>query len=455
MNKKILAIDDDEVFLKSLKKILVMNNFEVEICSNPMKSLELINSKNYNCIISDVKMPGVNGIELQKAINRISPGTPVIAISGQSNIAIAVEMIRNGTYDFIEKPVDEERLIVILNNAIEKQYLTEEKNNILKELSDNYRMVGVSRSFKDVLIKIDSIAPTDARVLITGETGVGKELVAWAIHHNSPRKNKPYIKINCAAIPGELMESELFGHRKGSFTGADRDHSGKFIAANGGTLLLDEIGDLDLQLQSKLLRVLEENEVEIVGENIPIKIDVRILAVTNKNLEEEINNKRFRLDLFHRINVFEIVVSPLRHRKEDILPIAEFNLQKYCNIYNKRIKKLNPQVEGLLLNREWKGNVRELCNVIEKLVLLSEGEIIDVDDYYKILQNNHYNESEDLSVKTYKGIRDKFKKKMLLEILEKHNWKVVDAAKELGLERTNLFKKMQKFGIRKDLMDNK
>ena len=446
MNKNILAIDDDEIFLKSLKKILTMNGFDVEICSNPINALKLIETNFYNCIVTDVKMPGMNGIDIQKEISKEKPELPVIAISGQSNISIAVEMIKNGAYDFIEKPVDEEKLILTINNAIEKQYLTEEKDNLFNELSESYRMVGKSKLFNDVLEKINIIAPTDARVLITGETGVGKELVAWAIHHNSNRKNKPYLKVNCAAIPNELLGSELFGHKKGSFTGAVNDRTGKFVEADGGTLLLDEIGDLDISLQSKLLRTLEENEIEMIGENNPRKIDVRIIVATNKNLEKEIKNDRFRLDLFHRINVFEIAVPPLRNRKEDIIPIAKFYLEKFCTTYNKRIKNINYQVEGLLLNRLWKGNVRELRNLIEKMVLFSNEEIITVDDYYKVTSNNNPNIIEG---KTFKEAKSKFEKELLLNTLQKCDWRVVDAAKELGIERTNLFKKMQKYNLKR------
>jgi len=446
MSKIILAIDDDVVFLRSLKKILTMNGFNVEICSNPINALKLIKTNYYSCIVTDVKMPGMNGLEIQKEISQEKSGLPVIAISGQSNISIAVEMIKNGAYDFIEKPVDEEKLLLSINNAIEKQCLTEEKDNLFNELSENYRMIGKSKPFNEILEKINVIAPTDARVLITGETGVGKELVAWAIHHNSKRKNKPYLRINCAAIPNELLGSELFGHKKGSFTGAINDRIGKFVEADGGTLLLDEIGDLGVSLQSKLLRTLEENEIEMIGENNLRKINVRIIVATNKDLEKEIKNNRFRLDLFHRINVFEIAVPPLRNRIEDIIPITRFYLEKFCSTYNKRIRNINSQVEGLLLNRLWKGNVRELRNLVEKLVLYSNKDIITVDDYYKATANNNPNIIEG---KTFKEAKSLFEKELLLDTLQKCDWKVVEAAKELGIERTNLFKKMQKYNLKK------
>ncbi|MCF6297769.1 MAG: sigma-54 dependent transcriptional regulator [Flavobacteriaceae bacterium] len=449
MKHKILAIDDDEVFLKSLEKILKLNNFNVALISNPLKVIDFIKVNSLDCVITDVKMPGMNGIDLQKEICKIDPGLPIIAISGQSNISNAVEMIKNGAYDFIEKPVDEERLIVTINNAIEKQTILEANKNIFTELKENYRMIGQSDEFNEIIENINIIAPTNARVLITGETGTGKELVAWAIHHNSKRKNKPYLKLNCASIPSELLESELFGHKKGSFTGADRDRTGKFMAANGGTLFLDEIGEMDFSLQSKLLRVLEENEIELIGENSPKKIDVRIVAATNKNLKEEIRKGNFRDDLFHRINVFEIYIPPLSQRKKDILPLSYHFVKIFSEMYNKKVLSISAQVEGLLLNQEWNGNIRELKNCIEKLVIFSTGNEITVNIFYKAMGNGHSDYNNLSDKKSFKTAKENFEKELILKTLTDNNWIVKNAAEELGLERTNLFKKMQKYGIRK------
>ncbi len=448
MKYKILAVDDDETFLKSISKILTLNNFEVTTANTPYLSLELLEKSDYDALLTDVKMPGMNGIELQKKICEINPALPVVAISGQSNIPIAIEMLKNGTYDFLEKPVDDEKLIATLSKAIEHAKLIEEKNNLIQELETNYKIVGKSGAAKEIINKINIIAPTDARVLITGETGTGKELIAWALHHNSLRKNKSYIKLNCASIPGELLESELFGHKRGSFTGADKDRDGKFIAANNGTLFLDEIGDMSFNLQSKLLRVLEENEITVVGENSPKKIDVRIIAATNKNLSEEIRNGRFREDLFHRINVFEIYIPPLRERKEDILPLAYHFLKRYAETYNKRIHSISPQVEGILLNNNWKGNVRELRNMIEKLVIMCDGDEISIENYYSALGKNGNGATIDDS-DSLKGAKEKFEKELLLKTLIDSGWKVSEAAEKLKIERTNLFKKMQKYNIKR------
>ncbi len=310
-------------------------------------------------------------------------------------------------------------------------------------------MIGQSDEFNGVIESINIIAPTNARVLITGKTGTGKELVAWAIHHNSERRNKPYIKLNCAAIPSALLESELFGHKKGSFTGADKDRIGKFLAADGGTLFLDEIGEMDFSLQSKLLRVLEENEVEIIGDNRPYKIDVRIIVATNKNLKEEIKRGSFREDLFHRINVFEIYIPPLSQRKKDILPLSYHFVRKFSEMYNKKIISFSGQVEGLLLNQAWNGNIRELKNSIEKLVIFSSNNEITVDNFYRAMGNGYLASNISTKKKTFKSAKENFEKELLLKTLIDNNWIVTKAADELGIERTNLFKKMQKYDIKR------
>jgi len=449
MKPRILAIDDDEIFLKSLEKILTLNNFDVTLISNPLNAIEVIKVNSFDCVITDVKMPGMNGIDLQKEICKSDPSLPIIAISGQSNISNAVEMIKNGAYDFIEKPVDEERLIVTIENAIERQMILEANRNIFSELEENYRMIGKSDEFNKIIEDINIIAPTHARVLVTGETGTGKELVAWAIHHNSERKNKPYLKLNCAAIPSELLESELFGHKKGSFTGADKDRIGKFLAADGGTLFLDEIGEMDFALQSKLLRVLEENEVELIGENKIHKIDLRIISATNKNLKEEVTKGNFREDLFHRINVFEIYIPPLSQRKKDILPLSYHFVKIFSEMYNKKVIDFSSQVEGLLLNQIWDGNIRELKNCIEKLVIFSSGNEINSNSFYKAMSNGHSEHNRKIEKNSFKNAKEDFEKELILKTLTNNNWIVSNAAEELGLERTNLFKKMQKYNIKR------
>lgn len=452
MYKKILSIDDDENFLKSIKKFMELKGFHVVTISNSSHALDVLQNSYFDCILLDVKMPGINGVDILKISLQKNPSVPVIMISGQSSISIAVEAIKNGAYDFIEKPVDPDRLFVTVQNAITKKNLIDEKETIYEELIENYKIVGESNSIKRVIAKINTVAKTSAKILIYGETGTGKELVAWALHHNSNRRGKPYIKVNCAAIPSELLESELFGHQKGSFTGAHSDRQGKFIAANGGTLFLDEIGDMDLHLQAKLLRVLEENEVDVIGENLPRKIDVRIVAATNQDLKQKIAKGQFREDLFHRLNVVRILIPPLRERPDDILPLAYHFLLEFNDIYNKKVNGFNRQIEGILLNHPWKGNVRELKNVIEKLVIFSKNDKISLKDIENAIGKENYNSNNifDDTVLSLKKAKTEFEIKHIKKVLLKNNWKILETARDLGIDRSNLFKKMQKYGIKKN-----
>jgi DNA-binding NtrC family response regulator len=448
---KVLAVDDDINFLTSLKKVLELSGYSVDVLANPNSVLEVLESKNYYTILLDVNMPGKNGISVFEDILQKFPHIPVVMISGQSNISIAVEAIKKGAFDFIEKPLDPERLLITVKNALSKKELLDEKENLEQTLDDSAKMVYQSKEMKDVINVVNTIAKTNAKVLIIGETGTGKELIAKQIHLRSLRKAKPYIKLNCAAIPGELLESELFGHKKGSFTGAINDRQGKFISADDGTLFLDEIGDMSFELQSKLLRALEENEVEVIGENIPRKVDVRIISATNKNLEELIEHNRFRADLYHRLNVIKINLPPLRQRRDDILPLTYHFLNVFNNTYNKKIFSLNRQVEGILKSQEWKGNIRELRNAVEKLVIYSMDNKITINDVLEILKpevTKNFYETEEAD--SLKAAKQDFERNYIIKILEKHNWKISETAEELGIDRTNLFKKMQALDINKD-----
>ena len=451
---KILVIDDDESILKSLNKILKLKNYQVDTIQNPAEIKSSSNLFIYNCILLDVKMPGIDGMDLLNIIIKNFPTVPVIMISGQSNINIAVEAIKRGAFDFIEKPIDPEKLLVTIQNAIQKQNLQTAKENIFHELSENYQMVGESRAMMNIFNQIDKVADTNAKVLIRGESGTGKELVAWAIHHNSARTGGKYIRLNCAAVPSELLESELFGHRKGSFTGAVSDRIGKFIAADGGTLFLDEIGDMDIQLQSKLLRAIEENEVEVIGDTEPRKVDVRIVAASNKDLERLVKEGKFREDLYHRLNVVVIHIPPLRERIEDILPLAYHFLTKFNNAYNKQILNISRQAEAVLINHIWPGNVRELRNTIEKTVIFTETNEIRISDVQKALnmENLSIRVNSDLAeneVQSLKEANIEFEKKYVLQILNLVDWKISKAAELLNIDRTNLFRKMKKLGITK------
>jgi len=451
MKPKILIVDDDTTLLDSIGRLLEEEGYDIIKESNPVYLSENFESFHFDLMLADIKMPGINGIDLMKIISKKRINIPVVFISGQSTIKTAVEAIKFGAYDFLEKPVDPDRLFLTIRNALLNNALLHENKNIYNELKENNKFIGESISLKKLLSNVNQVAPTNAKVLIQGESGTGKELIAWAIHHNSLRKGMPYIKLNCAAIPSELLESELFGHTKGSFTGADKDKIGKFAAADGGTLFLDEIGDMSFMLQSKLLRAIEENEIEVIGENVPREIDVRIIAATNRNLEEMVNKGEFREDLYHRLNVVSLCIPPLRKRKEDILPLTYHFLRNYNSVYNKKITTISRQAEGLLLNHDYPGNVRELRNIIEKAVIYSLSNQINLEILYKAIGNvdSSYfnNEGNELDLKE---ARKTFERNYILEKLHKNNWKLGETASSLGIDRTHLFRKMQDLGIEKE-----
>ncbi len=451
MKRQILIVDDDINFLDSLKNNLENKGYIVTAISNSSIAEKKIITQKYSCILLDIKMPGLNGIDLLKICFENNPFTPVLIVSGQSNIEIAVEAIKLGAFDFIEKPIDIEKLHIAIKNAVNKNILTLEKENLLHELKTQHKIISISESMNSVMEQIKTFADTPAKVLIQGETGTGKELVAWALHYNSSRKSEAYIKINCAAIPSELLESELFGHHKGSFTGASSNKYGKFIAADGGTLFLDEIGDMSMELQAKILRVLENNEVDIIGTNKPRKINVRVIAATNKNLEERIKNGLFRADLYYRLNVMNIYIPPLRFRKDDILPLTYHFIKIFNQVYNKSISSIDKSTEDILLNYDWKGNVRELKNIIEKVVIYCKGNSIGLMEIQKAMYNieeiNYIDYTETLNLKEAKN---NFEKKYITNSLLRNNWKISKTAEKLGIDRTNLFKKIKKLGIEKE-----
>ncbi len=447
MLPKILAVDDDETFLKSLSNLLRYKNYEVEAVSNPLQVESVFLKNDFDCVLLDVMMPGLDGISLLKRLQEHRPAVPVIMISGQSTITKAVEAIKLGAFDFVEKPLDAERLLISIKNALDKRGWHEEKKHLILQLGESYRFVGHSAAMRKVFSQIQRVAPTNAKVLILGETGTGKELVARAIYYQSNRLAKPFVKVNCAAIPSELLESELFGYRKGAFTGASQDHRGKFLVADGGTLFLDEIADMSLQLQGKLLRVLQEGEVEVVGETRPRQVDVRVIAATNKNLVELVEAEKFRQDLFHRLNVITIHLPPLRERGEDIPHLARFFLNEFAQEYNRQFTDFTPQALSILIQQDWPGNVRELRNIIEKTVIFSKGPIVQAIDIQQALEMRQSAQAEAVSFSSLKDARDAFEKKLILQNLEAFNWKIGETAKALGIDRTALYKKMRKYGI--------
>ena len=447
---KILAIDDDEGFLTSIGNNLEYNNYDVTLCSNPLNVNDLIDDQNFNAVLCDVKMPGMDGIEVLKIIQEKDPFLPVIMLSGQSTISIAIDAIRSGAYDFLEKPVTSEKLIKTIEKAIKKNEWVFEKKILLNERESVWKMIGNSPALLRALNVLEKVAPTEAKVLILGETGTGKELAARAIHNLSKRSLKPYIKINCAAIPENLLESELFGHKKGSFTGASQDKTGKFKAADGGTLFLDEIGDLSLNLQAKMLRVLNDNEIEVIGDVQPQKIDVRIIAATNKNLEEMVEEGTFRSDLLHRIKVISIQLPPQRDRIEDIPLLARNFLLQNAQSYNKQLLDFSPQALLLLQKKEWPGNVRELKNVIEKITIFATGPIIQASDIQQAIKFDQLLSVQNQPDTSLKEATEQLEKEIIISTLNNTNWKMQQTADILNIDRTTLFKKMQKYAIQHD-----
>jgi DNA-binding NtrC family response regulator len=454
MKDKILLVDDDAVFLKSLKKVLSLKKYAVDTAESAAQAEALLGANGYACILLDVKMPDVDDLDLLKTVLHKQPLTPVIMVSGGSNIEIAVDSLKVGAYDFFEKSVEWDRLLVMVKNAIHQKNLQEEKESFSRALEENFRMIGASPLMHELFQRIEEVAKTSAKVLILGETGTGKELVARSIHHNSLRKGKPYLKLNCAAIPAELLESEIFGHRKGAFTGAIADRKGKFIEADGGTLFLDEIGDMSMHLQAKLLRVLEDNEVEMIGDNTPRQVDVRVIAATNKNLEKLVEEGKFREDLYYRLNVFKISIPPLRERPEDILPLAHHFLKEFSETHNKSVLSIKRRASALLLNYNWPGNVRELRNLIEKIVISTPANEIDIDEVRNALEASKANSwtsltTADDEILELSGAMQDFEKRYILSALHKYDWKMQETAKALGIDRSNLFKKLRKHAITK------
>jgi len=378
---KILIIEDEEPIRRVLVRILSEedSNFEIHEASDGMKGLDLIKNNSFDLILCDIKMPKVDGIELLQRTRKNNSTIPFIMLTGHGNIETAVESMKLGAYDFISKPPDLNRLINSVKNALEKKELLVENKILRKKVAKKYNIIGASKSIMEIHSLIDKVAKTDARVLITGESGTGKELVAHNIHQKSSRASFPFIEVNCAAIPSELIESELFGHLKGSFTSAVKDREGKFEAANNGTLFLDEIGDMSLAAQAKVLRALEENKIQRVGSQKDINIDVRVLAATNKDLIKEIDNGNFREDLYHRLAVIVIKVPELSKRKSDIPILVDHFSNIISNEQGIEKKKFSKDSLKLLENYNWSGNVRELRNVIERLIILG-GETISKDD---------------------------------------------------------------------------
>ncbi len=444
---RILAVDDDPQFLTHIQELLQLKHYQVDAISNALDTLKYVNSREYHCVLLDIKMPGVDGITLLQQIKQAKPYLPIIMISGQSTLRIAVQSIKLGAFDFIEKGADIDRLLITVQNAIAQCNWYKERNLLLSELQTQYQMVGTSSAMKKVFQQIETIAPTNAKVLITGETGTGKELVARAIHLRSHRSTKPFVKVNCAAIPDTLIESTFFGHKRGSFTGALQDKKGKFELAHTGSIFLDEIGELPMMAQAKLLSVLQDGEIEKIGENKSIRVDVRTIAATNKNLEQMIQEGQFREDLFYRINMFRIHLPPLRERVEDIPILVDFYLKKFAEEYNKPITVMSPSALEMLMNHPLPGNIRMLRNIIERAVILSQTssispEILALSMDLSHQDNLHYQEDLDLNRFLETQEKNFIRRVLLMCDGDKHK-----AAELMKIDRTTLWRKIKRFDI--------
>ncbi len=383
MSQRILVIDDERAIRNTLKDILSLEGFEVEEANDGLQGIGMIEKNDYNCIICDVKMPKMDGIEVLQKAKEIKPDIPFIVISGHGDIETAVGAVKKGAYDFISKPPDLNRLLITIRNAMDKSSLVTETKKLRKRISRSNKMIGDSDEMKQIHDTIEKVAPTDARVLITGANGVGKELVARNIHELSNRSSGPMVEVNCAAIPSELIESELFGHEKGSFTSAIKQRIGKFEQAKGGTLFLDEIGDMSADAQAKVLRALQEGKITRVGGDKEIKVDVRVLAATNKDLMQEVEDKNFRLDLYHRLSVVLIQVPTLNERADDIPLLVEHFMKDISGEYNQAEKEFDKTAMDALKKHNWTGNIRELRNAVERLIIFCDKKVTkkDVETY--------------------------------------------------------------------------
>ena len=449
---KILIVDDEINIRMTLKDILEDEGYETCVAGTGEKAIKIASKENIDMIILDVKLPGIDGIETFSKIHNDMPELDVLMISGHSDISTAVSAVKIGAYDFLEKPLSMVKILTAVRNIKEKQSL---KNKVVQEENAQYeknKLIGESSQIKNVLSLIEKVAPTDSKVLIRGESGTGKELVAFAIHHNSTRNRKPFIKFNSAAIPSSLVESELFGHEKGAFTGADTKKLGKLEQANNGTLFLDEIGDMDLSVQAKILRVIQEGTFERVGGNQTINIDVRLIAATHKDLEGMVQKGTFRNDLFYRLNVVPISIPSLREREGDIERLTEHFLEYYSQEFNTQQKTMLPSAMENLTRYSLPGNVRELKNIIERLCILVTKDFITKDDIapHLLLKNADLG-SDDLKIegKSFKEVKFNFEKKFLQQQLKQYHWNISLIAKKLGIQQPNLSRKIKELGLTK------
>lgn len=446
MPATILIVDDESGIRQSLGALLRDEGYEIEAVASGEECLEQIGLRSFDLILLDVWLKKMDGLETLERIQQRDGAPLAVMISGHGNIETAVRATKLGAFDFIEKPLSLEKIVLVVRNALEYVRLESENRRLRAELEEKHQILGNSVPMKALRQQIALTAPTNGRVLIYGESGTGKELVARALHASSLRESMPFVEVNCAAIPEELIESEMFGHRKGSFTGASEDKIGKFLKADGGTLFLDEVGDMSLKTQSKVLRVLEEQRVEPLGSNTPVTVDVRVVAATNKKLEEEIARNVFREDLFYRLNVIPFYVPALRDRMEDIPILAAYFLKAFCEEYGKKQKEFSAPSLDVLLSYPWPGNVRELKNLVERLVIVCPSPRIEPHH----LPPELFRGASKSPQKPYESLqeaRSAYEREFVLRKLEENRWNMTKAAQALGLERSHLYRKMRTLGI--------
>ncbi len=447
MQNTILIVDDERGIRDTLRAVLLDEGFEVETAVSGEECLEIVKSRDFSCILLDIWLgDGIDGLDTLQKLKEAQCNAAVVMISGHGNIETAVRSTKLGAFDFIEKPLSLERTVVTIKNAVRQRDLEATNAQLQEELAEEYVMVGESVAMRALRKQISIVAPTDGRVLISGESGTGKELVARAIHLKSKRKNDPFIEINSAAIPEELVESELFGHAKGSFSGAMRAKKGKFEIADGGTLFLDEIGDMSPRVQAKMLRVLEEQRFEPVGSNTPVSVDVRVISATNQPLDGLIDNGHFRSDLFYRLNVIPFQVPPLRERSEDIPLLVDHFNQRFSREYGKKPKTFSEDAIAAMQGYDWFGNIRELKNMIERIVIMNAGSDISASDLPKLEPTNE-TMSVNFRFPTFKDATDAYQREFIQHKLAEFDGNVAKAAEHMGVDRSHLYRRMRNLGI--------
>ncbi|MEO7367422.1 MAG: sigma-54 dependent transcriptional regulator [Gemmatimonadaceae bacterium] len=453
MNRRILVVDDEQGIRAALGQLLEYEGYEVRSVSNAADGIAEYQKWKPNLVFMDVKMAGMDGMEALKKIRELDPVATVVMISGHATIRTAVEATQLGAYEILEKPLDTDRILVMLRNVFDHINLREEDSRLRNVTGSPYEIGGASGVMRALVEKIAKVGATPARVLITGENGTGKELVARAIHRESPRAGKPFVEVNCAASPGELIESELFGHMKGSFTGAIADRPGKFEQANKGTLFLDEIGDMSMNAQAKVLRVLQDNVLTRIGGSKPISVDVRVVAATNKSLEQEIAAARFREDLYYRLNVVPIHVPPLREHREDIPELVEHFLSLLSEREGFTPRRMGASALEKLMSLDWPGNVRELRNTIERMLILATGPELSAKDVDRLAGGRVADDAgmgSLTSLKTFEEFKEAAERAYLLSKLREFDWNVSETARAVEMPRSNLYKKIERYSLTRE-----